>query len=303
MKVEDFFDEVYYGHLSDIDIYNTVEKLTDGYDDTKLNLLCRDFDFYFFVKINEFHGSFSDEEIEKKIHEIGKLGKDLPLLRDRSHHRYTSVSSYFDPKKKIKINDDSTEEQKRWRDEFLKELADRPPSIDIIKLLDPHGIEFFSLHRLKSLLVDLKRKHTDAVYKFDDAEPQVNNIQPIHWLKGEESLRKFLDNIKSTGLIENRETDDIIQEHFRQSDKKPQPIKWSKSNRLINYLFWQLREAGLIDKERKYKIITEHFLNRHGKPLKRDSLKNDIDEIKYNSPKGSKVIDNIIESLQNKPLQ
>lgn len=137
----------------------------------------------------------------------------------------------------------------------------------------------------------------------DKSEPQVSNIQPIHWLNREESLRLFIDSLKSAGLIENRETDEIIQEHFRQSDKKPQPIKWSKSNRLLNYLFWQLREAGLIDKERKYKIITEHFLNRHGKPLKRDSLKNDIDEIKYNSPKGSKVIDNIIESLQTKPLQ
>jgi len=137
--------------------------------------------------------------------------------------------------------------------------------------------------------------------KKGDKIPQVKNMHPIHWLKGDESLRQFLDIIKSAGLIENRVIDEIIQEHFRQTDKKPQPIQWSKSNRLLIYLFNKLTEAGLIDTmDRQFKLITEHFLDRHGQKFKRDSLKQDFQNMKYSSdPRGSKTIDKIIQEVSD----
>ena len=489
MKVEEFFDEVYNGRLSDIDIYNTVEKLTDGYDEIKLNLLCRDFDFYCFMKQEEFLGSFSHEEIEKKMHELEKAGKKVPVASDRVRSSL-SVSAYFKipEHKKIKKEKDWTDEDIKRLDKFFSEMKENQKiTLDVEKLMDPHGVEFFSLHRLKSLLValkrkhtdsiyrfeeetndsfdpfqknfkseksetfkffesvsagelskldiqnkvqkltgnyvedklkllceefdeyifvkyenwtgsfsknifeqriqeynsegitlpmerdekfkhqwlyvsdfflrtrfgkpisdeeyekhmneifgddrnksefidtnvllggfysvtgsrslrdlrdiliELKRKHTDAVYRFDDKELQINNIHPIHWIKGEESLRLFLDTIKNAGLIEIRETDEIIQEHFRQTDKSPQPIKWSKTNRLLIYLFSKLTKAGLVDTmDRQFKLITEHFLDKKGQPLKRDSLKQDFQNMKYSSdPRGAKTIDKIIQELSD----
>lgn len=127
----------------------------------------------------------------------------------------------------------------------------------------------------------------------------IKQINPIHWLKGEESLRQFLDTIKSAGLIESRETDEIIQEHFRQTGQTPQPIQWSKSNRLLIYLFNKLTETGLIDTmDRQFQLITEHFLDKKGQPFKRDSLKQDNQNMKYSSdPRGSKTIDRIIQEL------
>lgn len=126
-------------------------------------------------------------------------------------------------------------------------------------------------------------------------------IEPIHWLKGEKSLSRFLESLKGAGLIENRESDEIIQEHFRQTDQAPQSIQWSKSNRLLIYLFNKLTEAGLVDTMgRQFKLITEHFLDRHGQKFKRDSLKQDFQNMKYSSdPRGSKTIDKIIQEVSD----
>ena len=304
MKVEEFFDEVYYGDISDIDIYNTVEKLTDGYDETKLNLLCRDFDFYCFMKEEEFLGSFSHEEIEKKMHEIEKAGKKIPLVSD-SNRSPLSVSAYFklpEHKKIKKEKDWSDEDIKRW-DEFFSEMRENQKiTLDVKRLMDPHGVEFFSLHRLKSLLVDLKRKHTNSIYRFDDKEPQVNNTQPIHWLKGEESLRQFLDIIKSAGLIDNRETDDIIQEHFlvdgQEPIKEPQPINWLKSKVLLAYLIQELStkpnmHKPFIEPDKKWQLTELHFTVK-GKEIGR-SLVNDIKQSRF--PNGCEEIDSILKRL------
>lgn len=298
-----FFELVSSGELPKLDIQNKVQDLTSNYNEDKLKLLTEEFDRYIFVKYENWRSAFTQDYIEQLINKSFKEERPLPKRGEKKYkHHWLFVRDFFLRTRFGKpISDEEFENQ---MDELFG--ADRKNSdvIDDNVLLGGfyYATQSRSLLNLRDILIELNRKHTDAVYKFDDQEPQFNNIQPIHWLK-DEFLRQFLDSLKSAGLIENRDTEEIIQEHFRESSKKPLPIKWSKSNRLINYLFWQLREAGLIDKERKFKIIAEHFLNRHGKPLKSDSLKSDIEEIKYNSPKGSKVIDNIIESLQTKPLQ
>lgn len=301
MKVNEFFDEVYSGHLSDVDIYNAIEKLTDGYDKTKLNLLCRDFDFYSYMKKEEFLGSFSHEEIEKKMHELEKAGKKVPMISE-SNRIPLSVSHYFKipEHKKIKKEKDWTYEELKELDKFFSEMVKtQKVTIDVERLMDPYGFEFFLLHRLKSLLVDLKRKHTDAVYRFDDKEFEVNNIQPIHWLKGDDSLRRLIDLLKDAGFIEKKDTDEIIQEHFKHSDQTPQLIQWKRTNRLLIYLFMKLNETDMVDTmNRQHKLIVEHFLNQYGKPLKGNSLKQEVQNMKLNGdPNGSNTIDGIIKEL------
>lgn len=127
----------------------------------------------------------------------------------------------------------------------------------------------------------------------------VTEINPIHWLKGEQSLRLFIEELKSAGLVEERKTEDIIQEHFKQSDQTPNPFKWTNTNRLLIYLFKRLSESGLVDTmDKQFKLITEHFLDKKGQPFKRNSLKQDSYNLKYNSdPKGSNIIENIISKL------
>jgi hypothetical protein len=150
---------------------------------------------------------------------------------------------------------------------------------------------------LLSLLLSIQKLSNIWYPDNDKSDNEINNIQPIHWLEKEESLRLFLQSIKKEGLIENRDTEEIIQEHFRQTDKKPQPIHWRKSNRLLIYLFNKLSEAGRVDTMgRQFQLITEHFLDKNGQSFKRDSLKQDNQNMKYSSdPRGSKTIDSIID--------
>ncbi|SMO83627.1 hypothetical protein [Gracilimonas mengyeensis] len=312
-----FFAEVHKGGMSDLEIYSRVQELTGDFDPVKIKLLCKDFDFYFWWERELWEGKFSHEEIQNKINEYEKDGKEVPMLSDVDRgQRSFGVSDYFKPQRRIKRQKEQTEEQKKNVEQFAQEMSEMlKNTIDISRLMDPHGIEFYSLYRLRSLLVQLKAEYTTAELKpkfqskLDRSTPKQesveSNIQPIHWLKGDESLRMFLQSIKKVGLIENRDTNDLIQEHFRQADQTPQPIQWSKTNRLLIYLFNKLSEAGLIDTmDRQFKLITDHFLDRHRKPFKRDSIKQDSQNMKYSSdPRGSKTIDSIIQSLSDKPLQ
>jgi hypothetical protein len=176
-----------------------------------------------------------------------------------------------------------------------------------------HGDEAGLAEKRKELYFDAfpeqyMRMHNFRLmlYKHIDIKPlskQTTSVSPIHWLNGEKSLRLFIEEIKSAGLIVNRDTDKIIQEHFKKFDKTPQPIKWIKSNRLLIYLFSKLSEAGIIDTmDRQYKLITEHFLDKKGQHLKTDSLKSDYYNMKNfhtSDPKGSKTVDCIIEKLNS----
>lgn len=307
MKLWDFFDEVYEGYLSEFDMLNMVEELTDQFDNVKLKLMCNEFDFYLFMKQEEFLGSFSHEEIENKIHEIERAGKKIPVMSDKVY-KPTYISDFFKSKKIDFKKKDLTEEQEKKREkyhaEFIANLEkQRKISLDVKKMFDPHGVEFFSLYRLRNILIDLKRKHTDAVYKFDDKEPQINNIMPIHWLKGEESLRQLLDSLKSARLIENREADDIIQEHFDVGDqaltKKSKPVNWLKSKVLLAYLIEELStkpemHEPFIDPHKKWEKTKLHFTVK-GKKIVR-SLVGDINQSRY--PNGCEEIDAILKKIQ-----
>ena len=270
MKTWELFEAVYSGELlNEVDIYNEVELITDQFEQNKLQLLCDDFDRFLISKRNEKYGS----QVELL------LKKERGDINEKEYFKRLS-----ELKKPIIFIDDHFNDS----GELEKKLAERAKH----KLSNDGCLSEFYLSALKGLLIDLKRKHIDK-------ESEIKNIQPINWLKREESLRQFLDIIKSAGLIENRVIDEIIQEHFRQTDKKPQPIQWSKSNRLLIYLFNRLTEAGLIDTmDRQFKLITEHFLDRHGKQFKRDSLKQDFQNMKYSSdPRGANTIDKIIQEL------
>lgn len=302
MKAWDFFNEVYEGYLSEFDMLNMVEDMTDHFDPVKLNLLCEEFDFYLFMKVEEFLGSFSHEEIENKMHEIQRAGKKVPILSDRVHNKPIHISDFFERKKTDFKKKSLTDEQKKKREEFLLDFEENKKIIlDTEKLFDPHGIEFFSLYRLRNILVDLKIKHTDSIYKFEDIEPHINKIQPIKWLKSDEALRQLIEALKKNGLIQSRETENIIQEHFRQSHKEPKPINWTAPVSLFAYLIEELNKDGAIKPishpDYIWYDIAPHFLIKGEAPKSLRQTANRYKQNKSGKPKHHEKIDNIIQSL------
>lgn len=469
MKLWDFFDSAYYEYQPKLDLFNTVQELTDNFDEAKLNMICDEFDFYCFMKKEEWLGSFEDEEVQKAMHKLEKEGKKVPMITE-SKRSPLSVSHFFKNKKYenpkiknlIKSENELTDKQKNDRDKFLKKMIEqRSITIDVEKLMDPHNVEFSGLYRLRNILIDLKRKHTNAGYKFEDDHdnnldldiknkeliknhsqifrtpsyiqeliffsvnlsvaiydeekksnindydtlsknevrkkieklphlrrertiqkflnealkslqldgklslpdsreiyefnvPQkdwyknlINNekfkrnrhnidavesdfvlslmenhlvnkrnsskknrekyqnalIQPIHWNKEKESLRQFIQSLKSAGFIESRDTEEIIKEHFDEENKKPvqepKPINWLKSKVLLAYLINELctkpkMSKPFIKTSKKQQLIKFHFAVK-GKKIER-SLSGDLSQSPF--PNGSTDIDAILKSLQ-----
>jgi hypothetical protein len=191
MKTEEFFDLVKTGRISDLDVYNYVQEMTDNFDEIKLNLLCDDFDFYFFMAEEEFLGSFTRQEIEDKIKEYGEQDRKIPMLSDKVY-KPTQVSDFFEytGNEFIQVPKEKTPEQKARLEKDMKEWEqDKKNILDVKKLFDPHGIEFFTLYKLRNLLVDLKREHTSATYKFDDELPKSKKVSQTD-INSDESINR-----------------------------------------------------------------------------------------------------------------
>lgn len=78
--VQDFFEKVKEGNLTQLEIYNQVQKFTDNFDLTKLEILFQDFEFFLFVEKEERLGEFSKEEITKALSELEKKKKPIPFI-------------------------------------------------------------------------------------------------------------------------------------------------------------------------------------------------------------------------------
>jgi len=129
-----------------------------------------------------------------------------------------------------------------------------------------------------------------------------DNIQPIHWLKGVESLRQFIEELKSAVLIESRETEEIIQEHFSVDNQVPtkeaKPINWLGTTVLLAYLIKELTikpkmHDSFMESKNLWQVTNLHFTIK-GKEIHR-SLVNDIKQSRY--PNGCNKIDTILKRL------
>lgn len=79
--VQDFFDKVKEGDLTQLEIYNQVQKFTDNFDLTKLEILFQDFGFYLFIEKEERLGECTDEQIQKALRELHERGKPVPYKK------------------------------------------------------------------------------------------------------------------------------------------------------------------------------------------------------------------------------
>lgn len=154
---------------------------------------------------------------------------------------------------------------------------------------------------LQSLLTSIKDL---SDYWFPE-QCNKESIQPIKWLKSDEALRQLIEALKENGLIQSRETEDIIQ-HFEVSGReakqaKLEPINWLKSKALLAYLIDMLSKepepsapsAPFMDSIKKWELVKLHFVVK-GKKITR-SLVSDLKQTMY--PNGCTDIDDILKRL------
>jgi hypothetical protein len=299
MRTEEFFEAVYHCRLSDLDTYNQVKEMTNSFEPKLLNMLCDDFDFYFFMKDEEMLGEVSHEEIQKKVHKYEENDRKVPMLSDRTDGQ--SVSNYFKSTKHkfFKVKDDA--KFKANREKIAKEIQETSEnSIDVERLMYP--TKFYCLYKLRNLLIDLKRKHTSAIYRFDDEpKPQIANSQHINWLESDESLEQFINALQEQSLIQSVETEAIIQEHFkpqRAQNSKYEPILWLETIALLAYMIESL-DQQYIKPQNIWSDTAPHFSKNGQTPKNLRQTSNRFKQNKSGKPKNYKLIDNIIKSLSD----
>jgi hypothetical protein len=247
-------------------------------------------------------GEVSYEEMQKKVHKYEENDRKVPMRSDRTDGQ--SVSNYFKSTKHkfFKVKDDA--KFKANREKIAKEIQETSEnSIDVERLMYP--TKFYCLYKLRNLLIDLKRKHTSAIYRFDDElKPQIANSQHINWLESDESLEQFINALQKKNLIETRETEAIINNHFkpvREQNKEPVPIAWIyKYKNLLAYLIRELHNNRFIVCRNIWQETEPHF-SIDGEIVK--GLRQCEDQYVHRNntgkPTNNKLIDNIIKSLSD----
>lgn len=132
--VNDFFDEVKEGIITNIEIYNKVQKLTDNFDLIKLKLLYDDFEFYLFLEQEYKLAAFSKEDIAKAIEELQKNNRPIP---------YREIPDFVKTEKGIKV------------------IMDGFKVVDDEKLLYP--FYFFTCYQFRNLLETEIEKRGDNI--------------------------------------------------------------------------------------------------------------------------------------------
>lgn len=283
----DFFAQVQEGKISDFEWYMRIKELTDDFDKDRLELLSYKFDFYLWWEIKLWEGSFTNEELNKKIHEMIERGEKVPMRIDRKS-KPSSIDAYLKKGRsryKLKAKKEVSKEQEERVKEFVLSMEKRSrETVDNRAVMDSNNEYFGNLYKLQSLLVDLLVKYTDAErneeYDFRSKHFEKGEslkMMPINWLKSKVLLKVLLDALIEQELIEKRDTEEIINEHFRvekvNPTEKPKPLVWVAQIQLLPYLIEQLSQERFIEvKGAKHKLTALHFINGKGEKLNPDSL-------------------------------
>lgn len=249
----------------------------------------------------EMKGHFGKKELLELASAIIELSKKFNLKWDDSYYENISDSAKGAIKEIIDTNE--SDEYKLRQLKALKERLNK-------SVLEPFN-QIYELSKDAKFLVDISQaqnadhlilKEIIKLETTDGKSDEKIEIQPIHWLKGEESLRLFLDSLKSADLIESKDTNNLILEHFyvdgQKPTKEPNPINWIKSKVLLAYLIKELStkpsmHEPFIEPDKKWQLTELHFTVK-GKEVGR-SLVNDIKQSRF--PNGCEEIDKILKRL------
>ncbi|MHB8260794.1 MAG: hypothetical protein ACYDCN_06280 [Bacteroidia bacterium] len=143
IDIERLFHSIKECTITEIDIYNTVKKLTDDFKIEALELLLNDFSFFVFLERDRHEGKYTSVDIERAVQDLEKRGLEIP------YYYHWDLSKDKDGK-------------------IIKTLNGEK-SIDIEKLLYPS--DFFGCDRFEALLKRLIKKD----YSINEEKP--NDIQ------------------------------------------------------------------------------------------------------------------------------
>ena len=81
INVQEFFERITDGNITQIEIVNTVEKLTDNFHLGKLQVLEEDFGLHFMMAKDDYESQFTEQDIIEAIDELQKAGKPIPYIK------------------------------------------------------------------------------------------------------------------------------------------------------------------------------------------------------------------------------
>jgi hypothetical protein len=136
LSMNEVFVRIRYGELTDIEMYNYLEKITDNFKLFKLKLIETDFSVFFYPLKHEFEDTFTKENIKEAIKYLKENNKPVPYIN-------TPILIDNEPK-------------------YL---------LDIEQLLFP--MEFYSCRQFEGLINKLIEKHSKN--KIDKGNLNLNN--------------------------------------------------------------------------------------------------------------------------------
>lgn len=123
------------------------------------------------------------------------------------------------------------------------------------------------------LMVRVRRAIRDQLHLDDSQRVHENQI---NWLRGESSIRPFLEALMRQGYISNKEYYKICGNFIGvQVDEKTERINWMQTQRLLISMVNYLIAQGIIaPTDNQWIMVSKHFTWK-GKELKTDSLTNE----------------------------
>jgi hypothetical protein len=234
-NVNTFFKKVNTGEITQIEIYNHVQKITDNFNFDKLNLLEDDFDFYFFMEREKKMAEFTPEDIFQKMEEFEKNNRPIPKIKF--------------PPLKTKNGDKIVED-----------------AIDYEKLLYPY--DFFHCYRFHNFLKEEIKQRVPV----EDPKPIQNKesisanaiyFEYVDLQKNSSKLNDLLDQLKKHQFVQV----DTKLINFKKifSGKPVEGIVWIGNMTELQYLFKLLYK----DKLKKiqgshWKVVCQYFIDEKG---------------------------------------
>jgi hypothetical protein len=138
-----------------------------------------------------------------------------------------------------------------------------------------------------------------------DTKKAAELVPSCIWNFGRISYSRALAYHKETDLLISEKLAELEAQRKDESDNAQMSVKkirWEGSLAQLFYLFGQLKEKGFLHEENLWSTVIKHFEDKDGKPIKRDTAKAVIGQIrainKSGKPKKGEVLEKIIEELK-----
>ena len=267
IDVTEFFEKIENIEITQLQIHNTVEKITNNFEVEKLKILFADFEFYMFQSTSAKESEYTFEDELNEIAEWEKRGKEIPY------------KTHYKPVKNA---------EGKWEKQAQDEKY-----IDKEKLLYPY--HFFTCYQFKGFLIEEINKRTAP------AEPPAKtattgkhqSFKYIGKANEQEKINYLYEDLKKQKFIAP-ETELKYFKKIFSGNAIEKAIVWTGNISELYYFIKQLHnEQKKVEnvKQEHWKIAILCFIKTDGKPFDFKKLKSQKD------PSTTKAIDKIVKAL------